>query len=174
MFEPGLSGITGCCGIVGIVSDCDGAGRSRGKSSDKGFCWEGRTRTCCARARIVGCSPKSAEKAINDDANIAARVAPMVRNLERLGAERTAIAVQASAGGLLVFVAEMRADNPCLQVLESPQVFDDIPAGVIEEEFAILGAPDRDNPFEIVAVFEQIIDGLGNAPTRNNRNLGTS
>jgi len=152
--------------MIGSVSDCYGA-RPRGKSSVEGFCWEGRTRTCWARASDTGRGAHSI-----DVTKMKQQMVPIARNLERLGAERTAIAFHASARGLLVFVAEMGADYPRLKVLESPQVFDDIAAGVIEEKFAILGAPDRDYPFEVIAIFEQVIDGLGNAPTRNYRDLG--
>src|SRR5207245_2872213 len=74
---------------------------------------------------------------------------------------------------LFVFVAEMRADDPSLQIFQRAQVFDDIAAGVIEKKLTVLGAADRDNPFEVIAVFEQIVDSLGNATARDDRDFGT-
>src|SRR5580704_8193944 len=68
---------------------------------------------------------------------------------------------------LFVFVAEMSAHDARLQVLQSAQILDDVAASVIEEQFPILGAADRNDPFEIVPIFQQIIDGLRNSATRN-------
>ena len=74
--------------------------------------------------------------------------------------------------GLFVLVAEVGPHDTRLQVFKCPQVFDDVAASIIEEQFAILGAPDRDNPFKIVPVFKQIIDGLGNATAGDYRDFG--
>src|SRR5258708_24460171 len=65
----------------------------------------------------------------------------------------------------------MRAHDTRFQVFQRAQVFDDIAAGVVEEQLAVLGAPDRDNPFELIAILEQIVDGLSDAAARNDRNL---
>src|SRR5258705_10501807 len=71
----------------------------------------------------------------------------------------------------LVFVAEMRAHDTCFQIFKRAQVFDNIAAGIVEEQLAVLGAPDRDNPFELIAILEQIVDGLSDAAARDNRDL---
>src|SRR5712691_7461774 len=65
----------------------------------------------------------------------------------------------------------MGADDARLQVLESAQVLNDIAAGIVEEQLAVLGAPHSDDPFEVVAILEQIVDGLRHATARNDRNL---
>ena len=57
------------------------------------------------------------------------------------------------------------------KVLERAEILDDVAAGVIEEQLAVLRAADRDDPFEIVPVFKQIIDGLRHPAARDNRNL---
>ncbi len=75
--------------------------------------------------------------------------------------------------GVPVFVAEVRAYDARLQVFQGAQILDDVTAGVIEEQLAILGAADRDYPFEIIPIFEQIVDGLRHSPTRNYRDLWT-
>jgi hypothetical protein len=79
----------------------------------------------------------------------------------------------ASARRSLVFVAEMRAHDTRLQVFQRAQVFDDVAAGVVEEQLAVLGAPNRDNPFEFIAILEQIVDGLSDATARDDGNLRT-
>ena len=61
----------------------------------------------------------------------------------------------------------MRAHDTRFQVFQRAQVFDDVAAGVVEEQLAVLGAPDRDNPFELIAILEQIVDGLSDAAARN-------
>src|ERR1700730_8213087 len=73
--------------------------------------------------------------------------------------------------GLLVFVAEMGAHDTCFQVLKRAKVLDDVAASVIKEQFAIFGAPDSNNPFKIVSVFQQVIDSLGNATARDDRDF---
>src|SRR5215470_8666007 len=67
----------------------------------------------------------------------------------------------------------MRAHDARLQVLERAQILNDVTAGIIEEQFPVLGPADRDDPFEIVAVLKQIVDGLSHSPARNDRNLRT-
>ena len=57
----------------------------------------------------------------------------------------------------------MRAHYARLQIFERAQILDDIAPGIVEEQLAILGAADRDNPFEFIAILEQIVDGLSNA-----------
>ena len=70
-----------------------------------------------------------------------------------------------------VFVAEVRAHDTRFQIFQRAQVFDDIAAGIIKEQFAVLGASDRDDPFELIAILEQIIDGLSDATARDDGNF---
>jgi hypothetical protein len=88
-------------------------------------------------------------------------------------ARHFSITTMATGVRLFVFVAEVCAHDTCLQVFKRAKVLNDVAAGVIEEQFAILRTPDSDNPFEIVAVFEQIIDGLGNATAWDDRDFWT-
>lgn len=75
--------------------------------------------------------------------------------------------------GLFVFVAEVGSYDARLQVFKRTQVLDDITPGIVEEQLAVLGPSDCNDPFKIVAVFKQIIDRLGNAPAGNNRDFWT-
>src|SRR5215470_2921743 len=77
-----------------------------------------------------------------------------------------------SRAPLLRLVAEVCARDPLLQVLERAEVFDDVAAGVVEEDLAVLVAPDRDQPFEIVAIFEEVVDRLADAAPRDDRDFG--
>jgi len=74
-------------------------------------------------------------------------------------------------GGLFVLVAEVRSNNPRFEVFERAQIFNDIAPGIVEKQLAIFGATDRDNPFQIVAIFKQVIDRLGHASARDDRNF---
>src|SRR5258708_38043332 len=65
----------------------------------------------------------------------------------------------------------MSAHAPRLKIRGGAEVPDDTPAGVIEEQLAILGAAHRDYPFEVVTVLEQIVDCLRDPTARNYRNL---
>jgi hypothetical protein len=65
--------------MVGIVSDCDGAVRSRGKSQPKAFV-ERQDLARCARA-ICRLQDKSDEKVSNETVNMTAWVTPIARNL---------------------------------------------------------------------------------------------
>jgi hypothetical protein len=64
---------------------------------------------------------------------------------------------------LFVLVAEVGAHDSCLQIFKRAKVFDNIAAGVVEKKLAVLGAADGDDPLEIVPVFKEIVDGLGDA-----------
>src|SRR6266436_2668689 len=49
--------------------------------------------------------------------------------------------------------------------------FYDTGGDIVEKQLAVLGTANRDEPFEIVPVLKQIIDGLGNATARDDRDL---
>src|SRR5262249_17440408 len=68
-------------------------------------------------------------------------------------------------------VPEVRARDALLQVLERTQVLDDVAAGVVEEDLAVLVGPAGDQPPEVRAVLEQIVDGLRDATSRNDGDL---
>src|SRR5262249_27624226 len=74
---------------------------------------------------------------------------------------------------LLRLVAEVCAGDPLLQVLEGAEVLDDVAAGVVEEDPAVLVAADRHQPLEVVAVLEEVVDGLADPPARDDRDLGS-
>jgi hypothetical protein len=65
----------------------------------------------------------------------------------------------------------MGANNPRLQVLERAEVFHNVAASIVEEQLAALGASDRYDPFEIVAIFKQIVDRLSHTATGDYRYL---
>src|SRR5690242_8266672 len=67
----------------------------------------------------------------------------------------------------------MRAGDALFQVLERPEVLDDVAAGVVEEDLAVFVATDRHQPLEVVTILEQVVDGLADAPARDDRDLGT-
>ena len=67
----------------------------------------------------------------------------------------------------LVLVAEMRPHDARLEIFESAKILDDIAAGIIKEQLAIFGATDGNDPFQIVAVFKQVVNRLSNATTRD-------
>ena len=65
----------------------------------------------------------------------------------------------------------MSAHDARLEVLQRPKILDDIAAGVVEEQFSVLRPADRDYPFELIAILEQIIDGLSYAASRDDGDL---
>src|SRR5262245_3145287 len=68
--------------------------------------------------------------------------------------------------------SKMGAGDAFLQILERAQVLDDVAAGIIEEDLAVLVAPYRDQPIELVAILEQVVDGLGDPAPRYDGDLG--
>src|SRR4029453_4376801 len=69
-------------------------------------------------------------------------------------------------GWLVLLVAEVSARDALLQVLERPEVLDDVAAGVVEEDLAVLVPADRHQPLEVIAILEQIVDEIGRASCR--------
>src|SRR5262249_54508854 len=68
-------------------------------------------------------------------------------------------------------VPEVCPGDPLLQGLESPEGLDDVAARVVEENLPVLVSADRDQPLEIVAVLEQIVDGLRDAASGDDGDL---
>src|SRR4030095_475034 len=73
---------------------------------------------------------------------------------------------------LILFVPEVSARYPLLQVLERPEVLHDVAAGVVEEDLAVLVPADRHQPLEVIAILEQIVDGLSHAATGDDGHFG--
>src|SRR5215468_9200159 len=74
---------------------------------------------------------------------------------------------------LFGFVAEVSPGDALLQVLERAQILDDVTARVVEEDLSVLVAADGDQPLEVVAVFEQVVDGLGDPAPGDDGHLRT-
>src|SRR5207249_6738402 len=73
---------------------------------------------------------------------------------------------------LLRLVAEVGARDALLQVLERPEVFDDVAPGVVEEDLATLVPADGHEPLEVVPILEEVVDGLAHPAARDDRDLG--
>src|SRR4029453_8530266 len=76
-----------------------------------------------------------------------------------------------AAAPLLGLVAEVRPGDALLQVLECAEILDDVAARVVEEDLALLVAAAGAKPLEVVAILEQVVDGLGDAPPGNDGDL---
>jgi len=72
---------------------------------------------------------------------------------------------------LLGLLSEVRPSDAFLEVLERTEVLDDVSSGVVEKYFAAFVAPYCDEPVEVVAILNQVVDGLRNAFARDDRNL---
>src|SRR5207245_3032438 len=73
---------------------------------------------------------------------------------------------------LLRLVAEVGVRDALLQLLVRPECFDDVAARIVEEDLAALVPADRHEPLEVVAVLEEIVDGLADPAAGDDRDLG--
>ena len=66
----------------------------------------------------------------------------------------------------------MRPDDAFLDVFQRAEIFDDVAAGVVEENIAVLVPANGHQPFQFVTVFQQVVDRLVGAFAGDNGYLG--
>src|SRR5215470_12680208 len=75
--------------------------------------------------------------------------------------------------GWLLFIdlAKIVSQNSFLDIRKSAQILNDVPACVVEEEIALVIAADGDEPLQLIAILEQIVNRLVSAFAGDNRDF---
>ena len=67
----------------------------------------------------------------------------------------------------------MSSHDPGFQIFEGAEIFDDVAAGIVEEQLTVLGTADSNDSFEIIPIFEQVVDSLSHAASGDDRDFWT-